>query len=266
MSTSPGRAGVVEALGQYIRRYGAARPRVAIDGPTASGKSSLANDVANWLSRHGIPVLLATLDDFKRPWRERHRYDRESPAGYFRNAYDYDAVRELLLEPFTTASPAGCALCSIDPLTQTDHQSERTAVPPDAALLVDGVFAFRPEINHFWDIRLWLHVSPEVAVRRCTDRDRGWAGTDAERLVRERYLPAEQLYETEVEPRAKADWVVDNTNIDAPQLSGSSGLLPPSAGLRPNPTPLGDQGVRGGGLLTARRDGCQTEGRGARLD
>ena len=35
-------------------------------------------------------------------------------------------------------------------------------------------------------------------------------------------------------------------------------------GLRPHPAPLGDQGGvrRGGDLLTARRDGCQPEGRG----
>jgi uridine kinase len=224
MSPAPGRAEVVEALGQHIRRHRAARPRVAIDGPTASGKSSLANEIANWLSHHGTPVLLATLDDFKRPWCDRHLYDRESPAGYYRNAYAYDALRELLLEPFTTASPAGCALCSIDPLTQTDHQSERTAVPANAALLVDGVFAFRPEIDHFWDIRIWLHVTPEVAIRRCTDRDRGRAGTDAKRLVRQRYLPAEQLYGTEVDPRSKADLVVDNTDIAAPQISPEPGV------------------------------------------
>lgn len=196
---------------------------MAVDGPTASGKSTLANDLAGWLSRHGTPVLLAALDDFKRPWRERHLYDRESPAGYYRNAYDYSAVLGLVLEPFTTADPAGCALCSIDPLTQIDHRGERTPVPPDAALIVEGVFAFRPEIDDFWDVRIRLHVPPEVTVRRSVERDRGWAGTDAERLVRERYLPAEQLYEAEVDPSAKAHWVVDNTDLDAPRLSGSRG-------------------------------------------
>ncbi len=44
--------------------------------------------------------------------------------------------------------------------------------------------------------------------------------------------------------------------------------MPPAAGLRPDPTPLGDQGRcgRAGDLLTARRDGNQTEGWGARLN
>jgi uridine kinase len=180
--------------------------------------SSLANDIATWLSQHGTPVLRATLDDFKRPWREAHLYDRTSPAGYYRNAYDYDAVRELLLEPFATASPAGCALCSIDPLTQIDHQGERTPVPSNSALVADGVFAFRPEIDHWWDVRIWLHITPEEAIRRCTERDRSWAGTEAERLVRERFLPSEQLYEAEVAPRTRADVVVDNTDIEAPEL------------------------------------------------
>ncbi len=44
--------------------------------------------------------------------------------------------------------------------------------------------------------------------------------------------------------------------------------MPPAAGLRPDPAPLGDQGECGGAgdLLTARRDGNQTEGWGARLN
>ena len=36
-------------------------------------------------------------------------------------------------------------------------------------------------------------------------------GSDAERLARERYLPTERLYDEEVDPRSRADLVVDNT-------------------------------------------------------
>ena len=42
--------------------------------------------------------------------------------------------------------------------------------------------------------------------------------------------------------------------------------MPPAAGLRPNPAPLGDQqkGTKGGDLLAARHEGSQTDHRGAR--
>jgi hypothetical protein len=39
-------------------------------------------------------------------------------------------------------------LCSIDLLTQVDHSAVVTPAASDAVLIVDGVFAFRPEINY----------------------------------------------------------------------------------------------------------------------
>jgi uridine kinase len=50
------------------------------------------------------------------------------------------------------------ALCSIDPVTQIDHSNERVAVPDNAVLVIDGVFACRPEIDVSWDYRIWLDV------------------------------------------------------------------------------------------------------------
>lgn len=55
-----------------------------------------------------------------RPWRERHLCDRESGQGYYRNAFDYDAVVRLLLHP--ARGSGACVLRSIDPLAQRDHR------------------------------------------------------------------------------------------------------------------------------------------------
>jgi uridine kinase len=33
-------------------------------------------------------------------------------------------------------------------LTQIDHSTLKTRAAADAVLIVDGIFAFRPEINH----------------------------------------------------------------------------------------------------------------------
>jgi hypothetical protein len=121
-------------------------------------------------------VLRASLDDFKKPWKDRHLYDRESGEGYYRNAFDYAAVTKLLLEPAGPAGSGECALCSIDPLTQVDHSAVIMRAARDAVLIVDGVFAFRPEINDHWDFRIWLHVDSQTSLRRGVHRDEDWAG------------------------------------------------------------------------------------------
>ncbi len=109
-------------------------------------------------------------------------------------------------------------LCSIDPLTQRDHSAVTVQAPSDAVLIVDGVFAFRPEINEHWDLRIWLDVDPELASRRGIARDEAMEGAEAEALHRDRYVPAERLYMAEVDPVGLAQVVIDNTAFGRPRI------------------------------------------------
>lgn len=146
---SPNRACVLVVLAEIIDRLGDQRVRIAIDGLTASGKTSLGHELAHLLARRGRPVLRASLDDFKRPWSDRHLYDRLSGEGYYRNAFDYDTARKLLLDPSDRKAEGIVSLCSIDPITQVEHSAIKSVMPPNGVLVVDGVFAFRPEVNRY---------------------------------------------------------------------------------------------------------------------
>ncbi|AJT61805.2 nucleoside/nucleotide kinase family protein [Streptomyces chattanoogensis] len=214
------RSVLVERVAKRILSVGGGRLLVGIDGLTASGKTSFGHELAGWIHSAGRPVLRATLDDFKKPWKDRHLYDRESGEGYYRNAYDYDAVKRLLLDPCRSQGEVSCALCSIDPLTQRDHSAVTTPVAPDAVLIVDGVFAFRPEINEYWDFRIWLDVDGELSVQRGADRDQDWAGSEAESIHRNRYLVAERIYLKEVEPLKTMDVIIDNSVFSSPRITG----------------------------------------------
>jgi uridine kinase len=208
------RARVLERIVEIIDACGDGQLRVCVDGRTASGKTSLGHELARGLAERGRPVLRASLDDFKRPWRERHLYDRESGEGYYRNAFDYLTVRRLLLEPTDRV-----ALCSIDPITQVDHSRVTTVFPANGVLVVDGVFACRPELDGVWDLRIWLDIDAELSVRRGGVRD------GDEHLHRVRYLPSELLYVAEADPTAHADVLVDNTSLDRPGLVREPGTV-----------------------------------------
>lgn len=212
------RSAVLAEVADRVLACGDRRLRVGIDGLTAAGKTSFGHELAQQISARGRPVLRASLDDFKRPWRDRHLYDRESGEGYYRNAFDYDAVVSLLLQPAGPDGSGDCVLCSIDPLTQIEHRDVVAVAAADTVLIVDGVFAFRPQINGFWDFRIWLDVDEDTSVRRGTHRDQDWAGAQAEAVHRDRYLMAERLYLAEVDPLRLVDVVVDNTLFDQPRL------------------------------------------------
>jgi uridine kinase len=217
-AATPERSAVLDHVAARILACGPGRLRVGIDGLTAAGKTSLGHELAERISRSGRPVLRASLDDFKKPWRDRHLYDRESGEGYYRNAFDYEVVTRLLLEPAAADGSGECALCSIDPLTQVDHSGVITPAASDAVLIVDGVFAFRPEIDKHWDFRIWVDVDPEEALRRGVERDEDCAGPEAEAVHRDRYHVSEQIYLAEVDPVRLVDVVIDNSEFASPRI------------------------------------------------
>jgi uridine kinase len=143
-----------------------------------------------------------------------------SGEGYYRNAYDFASARDLLLAPAADGSGL-LALCAHDPLTGEDHRHVTVCVPPDAVLIVDSVFAFRPEYNDSWDYRIWLEVDAGLALRRGIASDAPSEGAEeAARVHRDRYHAAELIYLAEVGPRSLADLIIDNADFERPELFG----------------------------------------------
>lgn len=219
---SAARTALVREVAGRIAGLGSGRLRVAVDGYTAAGKTSFGHELAAALRVLGRPTARACLDDFKNPWREAREqgYDRTSGAGYYRNAYDFASARDLLLIPAGAGGTGRVALCAHDPLTGADRRDVTVELPVDAVLVVDSVFAFRPEYDDLWDYRIWLDVDPGLSLARGIARDTEAEGgpEEATRLHRDRYHAAELLYLAEVDPRARADVVIDNRDFAAPRI------------------------------------------------
>jgi uridine kinase len=91
-------------------------------------------------------------------------------------------------------------------------------------LIVDPVFAFRPEYNNWREYRIWLDVGTDLALRRRISRDCAREGIEeATRLHRDRYHVAERIYLAEVGPQAAADAVIDNRDFAHPVLDCPNG-------------------------------------------
>ena len=218
---STARTALVDEVATLVDGLGPHRLRIAVDGYTAAGKTSFGHELAAALRARGRSTLRASFDDFKHPWRHsiEHGYDRTSGEGYYRNAPDFHSALELLLRPAGPDGSGVVVLCAHDPLTGVDHRATTVTAPTDAVLIVDSVFAFRPEYDEFWDLRIWLDVSPELSLRRGVDRDGDREGrAEAERLHRDRYGAAEALYVDEVDPRKRADLVIENTVLAEPRI------------------------------------------------
>lgn len=217
--SSDRRTRLIEELAKRIVALAPTRLRIAVDGLTASGKTSFAHELAASIRRYGRPTMRATFDDFKKPWSDAadKGYDRTSGEGYYRNAPDFVSARNLLLKPAGAEGSGTVVLCGHDPLTGVDHRDITIDAPDDGVLIVDSVFAMRPEYNEFWDLRIWIDVAPELSLRRGIRRDSGTEGREeAERLHQDRYHASEQIYLDEVDPKSMADVIVDNSDFAHP--------------------------------------------------
>lgn len=177
--------------------------RVCVDGRSAAGKTTLADRLAGALrARTDRVVIRAELDYFMKMVEDRNAYPYDSPESYYLDAWDYPAIRAQLLEPL---GPGG------DRRYRTALGAPVQQAPDDAILVADAVFAQRPELDAYWDLRIYLHISEGESLRRGVARDQHWMGgaAEAERRYRTKYLPGEQRYLAEVRPRERAEIVID---------------------------------------------------------
>ncbi|SMD23488.1 AAA family ATPase [Kibdelosporangium aridum] len=164
--------------------------RVAIDGPDAAGKTTMASELAARLDRN---VVRVSVDDFHNPPEIRRRQGSLSPKGYYEDTFDYDAFRAHLLEPRS----------------------------PGTVLIVDGVFLLRPELRSYWDLSIYLDVRPEETLRRALIRDGGLFGDAVRERYTLRYLPGQAHYRALADPLSHADIVIDNNDPESPKLVAS---------------------------------------------
>ncbi|MBL7497990.1 uridine kinase [Frankia sp. CNm7] len=218
---SPSRAALLDALSELLtgHRDGGVL-RVAIDGPDAAGKTTLADELADRVGLRGRPVIRASVDGFHQPAATRRRRGSLSAEGYFHDAFDYDALRTRLLDPLRPGGDRRYQPASFDYRADTALDVPTERAPDNAVLLVDGVFLLRPELRAHWDLAIYLHISPAESLRRALDRDVevfGSAGTVQERY-KARYLPGQALYRDTATPHDQAHILIDNEDPWAPRV------------------------------------------------
>lgn len=226
------RALAVEAIARWLIEVRLPHPvRVAVDGPDAAGKTTLADAVAAELRRRGRPAIRASADDFARPRAERYRRGRDSPDGYRLDSFDHDALVRLLLAPLGPGGDRRYRTASFDMAADEPVDVEGADAEPNAILLVDGVFLQQPDLLGAWDRRIFVQCAPEVSLARALARDVPALGDAAtvEARYRARYLPAQADYLRLARPHESAELVVLNDDPAAPRLK----LRPDAVSRRP---------------------------------
>ena len=230
-SRSP-RDETVLRLARAVLARKADRPlRVAVDGRTASGKTTLADELAIQLNEIGRPTIRTSIDGFHRPRAERYRQGRASPRGYYEDARDLAAVRRLLLDPLGPGGDRHYRTACFDLERDRPIDQAPRSAHADDVLIVEGTFLQRPALDGAWDFVVFVEVAEATALERGARRDADALGglEAARRLHRARYQAAYALYASECDPLASADARLVNDDLTAPRLILSGLGEPPEA-------------------------------------
>jgi uridine kinase len=194
-------------------------PRVAIDGPDAAGKTTLAGELTGLLSAHRT-VIRASIDGWHHPAERRHQRGSESAEGYYLDSFDHEALIRGLLHPLGPGGNRRYLTAAYDFRSGQPVPSAPQSAGGAELLLFDGVFLQREELRGHWDYVIYLHVSPAETLRRALVRDLALFGSAGEvrRRYTRRYLPGQELYRRRADPAGRADAVLDMTDPSQPVM------------------------------------------------
>lgn len=139
---------------------------IAIDGPSCAGKSILATAVA---LRSAASVLEG--DDFYRNTLRRltmSQREAMSDAAVVDAVIDWERLRDQALLPLRAGESA-----TFQPYDWKADDGRRPpkTIPAADLIIVEGVYAARPEFADLVDVAVYLGVDPQIRARRYAERE-----------------------------------------------------------------------------------------------
>ena len=190
-----------------------AAPRIGIDGPGASGKSTLAAGLVEVLPE----AVLVEGDDFYRPESDAGRSG--SAAG---GLFDLPRLVSQVLLPHSQGEEIRYQRFNWD----TGVLGGWISRPGGRPLIVDGVYSTHETLRDFYDLRIWVNAPRAVRLARGLQRD----GEEARSMWADVWMPAEGRYIADQAPQDYAHLVFDGSGAMAEQgdeisLTVTGGLL-----------------------------------------
>lgn len=183
-----------ETILAAIRQHPKRPLRVAIDGGSASGKTTLARELGQAL---GCPVV--HMDDFFLPPALRTPERLAEPGG---NVH-YERFAQEVLPGLASGEAFSYGTFDCGVLEVTGRQ----AVPAADVRIVEGAYSLHPRLAEVYDLKIFLRVDPALQANRILQRN----GAEKQAVFLSRWIPLEQRYFDACKVEARADLVLDIT-------------------------------------------------------
>lgn len=181
---------------------------IGIDGLGGAGKSTISEKLADGLKADGYNAVILHIDDFIHPKAVRYNDNYEEWVCYYNLQWRYDYLIENVVKPIK----AGGDYCGDIELYNKENDTyfkEKLNVPPGTAVIIEGIFLQRPELDKIFDFMIYIDISEYERLERVLKRD-GYIGNEQQIKAKydNRYFPAERKYFSECKPCERADLVI----------------------------------------------------------
>ena len=165
---------------------------IAIDGGAASGKTTLANELAK---RFGGAVI--HMDDFfLRPEQRTEKRLSEAGGNLDRERFLTEVIPHLHAENGFSYQRFDCSEMAL---------GEHIFVPKARLLIVEGSYSHHPAFGEVYDLKIFLHISEETRRSRILERN----GEEKYQMFVNRWIPLENRYFDAFSIPEKADILIN---------------------------------------------------------
>ena len=187
-------------LASRVKQVAIGHPRafVGIDGPGASGKSTLAEQLAAAMG----DAYLVHVDDFYLPSSRRH--ERLGEVG---PSFELPRLTSQVIVP----GADGQALSYQRYDWVEDRLAQWIDIPSGAPIVLEGVFCLAAQLRYAYTFKIWCRADPILRLSRGLARD----GEEARPMWVDVWMPAETEYAVRQHPDRIADLVVDSSPLGA---------------------------------------------------
>lgn len=216
-ATWPARTRLIDLVAALVPRSVTADcVRVGVDGVDGAGKTCFADELAGALRELDRPVVRVRLDDFHNLRAVRHRRGAASPSGFWLDSYDYPRLWADVLSPLGPGGSRQYRPASHDLATDQLLRPVLAEGPGRRGGGAGRDLLHRDELAGVWDLSVFLDVGFGETARRMAARDGSEPNPAHPSLAR--YQLAQRHYLTSCRPWQRADVVIDNSVLAAPEL------------------------------------------------
>lgn len=190
---------------------------IGINGVDTSGKTTFASYFETFLKWKGHKTQLIHLDDFHNELKIRKAMENEIDS-YIANAFNLEVLTNTILEPASKNETVNCQLNLLDLDSDKFTNKKHFAIDQETIILIEGVLLFRPPIDKYLDIRIFIDISFEEVLKRAEERDVPKYGVSFLDIYKGKYIPVQQKYISTWKPKENSDIVINNNDVFHPHL------------------------------------------------